>query len=463
MRAAGWPPAPQCSAPPPPPRPRGRPPGTPPPTTTPRPRWRRSPSPRRRSASCGPGRRWRRRSRPRWTTTRWRQRRQLGVGGRGRGRAPAAAAGAAGSPCQACWRRWAAGPGSAGAATGGTSPLTPPCPRPPPAGASDLRTKAEVAAAREAKAAARSAAVLQRGERFESAVQKANWASQMLRNQPAAGAEPGDVADPEADDELLQSLQRARRMALAKDTPSTRSMEQVGGGGRRPAGCGAALAAEPCLHGRRTSGRARLVLASRGRPQRPPPHLPPPRPPQVASQLGQRREEDEARLKQELSAGVKFTETTEFVSGPRMWAGRGGAVQGLAGQGRAGLGPRCSLHWAPCKRGAAPSPCASPARRCAAYSWRRARRRPRARGRPPQWRRRTARCTPPRSWPGPGAGRARQRRRRRRRRQPRRRWWRLLSPWRWTSPRRRRVGAPCAPCAHRAHCTRSPTCPEVKV
>jgi hypothetical protein len=106
-----------------------------------------------------------------------------------------------------------------------------------PAGGSELRSRAEVAATREAKAAARAAAAQERGDRFEAAVQKANWASQMLRNQGAGGdggggdGGGGDALDPDADDELAASLERARRLALAREPAGGKSLEGVRGWG----------------------------------------------------------------------------------------------------------------------------------------------------------------------------------------------------------------------------------------
>ncbi len=122
-----------------------------------------------------------------------------------------------------------------------------------------------MAAAREAKQQAASAAQQERGERFQRAVEKANWASQMLKTQPASAAaaaaadDDTGAIDPDADDELYQSLERARRLAQQKEGAGKKSVEELAAG------------------------------------------------------LAKRREEDEARLKQELVSGVKFTETTEFV------------------------------------------------------------------------------------------------------------------------------------------------------
>ncbi|KAG2454998.1 hypothetical protein HYH02_000823 [Chlamydomonas schloesseri] len=90
-------------------------------------------------------------------------------------------------------------------------------------GAADLGRRADRGAALAAKEEAAKVAAEQKRARFEAAVQKANWASQFLRNAKggmagAAAAAGGAIGeeDEAADRELRESLERARRLAEKK-------------------------------------------------------------------------------------------------------------------------------------------------------------------------------------------------------------------------------------------------------
>lgn len=121
-------------------------------------------------------------------------------------------------------------------------------------GASDLGKRSDRAAKLEAAEQQRVAAVADKAARFEKALEKANWASQALRPNATIVTDEDDQ-----DQELYESLARARRVAQQKEPVVQRSFEEM------------------------------------------------------ASELGKRREEDEAKLREQIKSGVEFTETTEFV------------------------------------------------------------------------------------------------------------------------------------------------------
>jgi hypothetical protein len=139
-------------------------------------------------------------------------------------------------------------------------------------GAADLGSRDAREQRRKDADAARAAAQADRAARFEAALGRANIASEALRPSKAAAAAAADEGSDEADDELAASLARARRLAQ-KAAGGSGSEAAAAAGGRE-----AAAAAD--------GGDAGSSLE------------------EIAKQLARKREEDEAKLKEAITAGA---------------------------------------------------------------------------------------------------------------------------------------------------------------
>lgn len=154
------------------------------------------------------------------------------------------------------------------------------------AGGSDLGSRRDRGQLRTQQAAERLAQQEERTARFHKALEKANWASLALKNE--GGADNGEeeaAVDDDADNQLYESLARARRLAAHEASGAEVKSEA----GRPAASPSAATAA--------TASKAPQERALE----------------QMARQVAAKREADEAELKAKLKAGLAFTETSEFV------------------------------------------------------------------------------------------------------------------------------------------------------
>lgn len=143
-------------------------------------------------------------------------------------------------------------------------------------GAADLGSREARQARRQQQEAARVEAAAERAARFEAALGRANIASAALRQTApgrkavAAAADVEEDSD-EADDELAASLARARRLA---------QKQAAGAGDANSNGdAGAAAAADAAGPGSSLE--------------------------EIAKQLAKKREEDEAKLKEQIAAGMQ--------------------------------------------------------------------------------------------------------------------------------------------------------------
>ncbi|WIA22095.1 hypothetical protein OEZ85_004437 [Tetradesmus obliquus] len=150
-------------------------------------------------------------------------------------------------------------------------------------GAADLGSRDAREQRRKDADAARAAAQADRAARFEAALGRANIASEALRPSKAAAAAADEGSD-DADDELAASLARARRLAQKAAGGSGSEAAAAGGGSEAAAAADAGDAGSSSFE-------------------------------EMAKQLAKKREEDEAKLREQLAAGTTdaFTETTEFV------------------------------------------------------------------------------------------------------------------------------------------------------
>jgi U4/U6.U5 tri-snRNP-associated protein 1 len=137
-------------------------------------------------------------------------------------------------------------------------------------GAADLGSREAREQRRTDGEAARAAAQADRAARFEAALGRANIASEALRPGMAAAAAADEGSD-EADDELAVSLARARRLAQKAAGGSGSDVAAAAGGSN-------AAAADGGDGGSSFEG--------------------------IAKQLAKKREEDEAKLREQIASGV---------------------------------------------------------------------------------------------------------------------------------------------------------------
>lgn len=139
-------------------------------------------------------------------------------------------------------------------------------------GAADLGSREAREARKQQQEQARAAAAAERAARFEAALGRANVASEALRQTPAQLKGDADLDGDEADDELAASLARARRLAQ-KAAKASSSAADAGG----------AEAVAAASDGDGGGGGSSLE--------------------EIARQLAKKREEDEAKLKEQIASG----------------------------------------------------------------------------------------------------------------------------------------------------------------
>eukprot|EP00798_Chlamydomonas_sp_ICE-L_P011063 gene11063-18670_t len=155
--------------------------------------------------------------------------------------------------------------------------------------AEEKRACFDCAATMEAKVKAEQKAAEEKRARFDRAVDKANWASLALKNQPKEMA-PGEeeVYGDEVDNELYESLARARRQEMAPEEEEVYGDE-----------------VDNELFESLARARRQVQVKTEDETK---PSLD-----NIAASAAVKREEDETALKEDLKSGLAFTETSEFV------------------------------------------------------------------------------------------------------------------------------------------------------